>query len=1109
MRRIYTLAVLSLFSIAVMAQMLPDNWTVNSSAFTVEQESTIVNDGLSSVLVTWTSTSNQDFHSDPFDVTADAAFTYTLDVYDNDDAGRVRMSVIWSTGNDYQEVYSVDQDSWQTLTYSGTVPSDVTTAYVKIRFYDVGANWDGDAVVYIDNAVYSEDGGTTNLIANASFEDWSEPVIPEYTIYEIQGQTEDSPYDGVQVLTYGVVTATFSSGYFIQNDVGAWNGLYVYDNVNTPVIGDSLVLVGIVDEYNNKTELTNISSFSLVTSGNELPAALPLTTGEISDEMYEGVYVVVENVMCTSEPDGNNEWGVDDGSGIVLIDDLMYAHASEYGDLYNIAGIVDYSFGDFKIEPRNEDDVEYLGSAIENALADAAANTSMEITPATQTITEGDDAVMNANVVYPSTIDALLVDYYMDAVIDFGTALPNDVDVTVTYSQNGSTPTELGTFIVTSGTTESYLSDILGTPRTLLSGHAGLELDWGITVVGLTAGTYNITMETVTNLDTEFGADDYVLATDDAEIIVGGEIEILSYPENTVICNGEEAEFVIEVDGEEPITYEWFYNSELIPDSDENTIMASEAGEYYCVVSNDFDMVQSETWTLSISIPQVDLGEDATYCQSFNIELDAGEFESYLWNTNEDTQTISPDTSGTFIVDVEDMYGCTASGEVTITFDPEWSFDLPASETLCEGTTVVFEMPMANAWVWSTGEITQSIEVDTAGMVYVTVTQGSCVVVDSVNVEYSANPNPIELGDTIYLCIGDTILISSPTYAPQYLWSTGATSNSIEVTEEGTYSLTIFNNAGCSQYDEVYVEFNDYMVVNIGDSIYSCEGLEVKLSPGLVDSLYWSNETDVDSLVVNTTGWYYVTVVDDLGCEGADSAYVFFNELPEFTLGNDTAFCDGNSLTITAPEAIEYLWSNDEITQSIDVESSGAYTVTITDDNGCQNYDSKVLTVWDNPFVDLGPDKTISEDQTIILGTEPGNASYAWSTGAVTDYIVINGAALGIGEHLISVTVVSGNDCESYDEIVITVIEGVGIQNNLASQISVYPNPATTTLQIEMGSIKDFEILRIMDVNGKFLSESSTLIDVYSIDVEDWQNGMYFIQIVTKSEILNLKFIKE
>jgi hypothetical protein len=60
-----------------------------------------------------------------------------------------------------------------------------------------------------------------------------------------------------------------------------------------------------------------------------------------------------------------------------------------------------------------------------------------------------------------------------------------------------------------------------------------------------------------------------------------------------------------------------------------------------------------------------------------------------------------------------------------------------------------------------------------------------------------------------------------------------------------------------------------------------------------------------------------------------------------------------------------------------------------------------------------------------------------------------------------------------------------------------------------MGSIKDFEILRIMDVNGKFLSESSTLIDVYSIDVEDWQNGMYFIQIVTKSEILNLKFIKE
>jgi hypothetical protein len=1276
MRRFYLFTVMFLLSVGVFAQMLPDNWTIGSSAIAVTQESIIVSDGLYAMSAEWTSTSNQDIDSDPFTVSEGASYSLEVDAHDNDPAGRVRIAIIWNNGTNDYFGYSSDDPDWQLLTQTGTVPAGATEAFVRLRFYDVSGDWDGDANVIIDNVVYTEDGGA-NLVANFSFEDWSEPSYPEYTIYEIQGQLDASPYLGDVVQTTGVVTGTFSTGYFIQDGAGAWNGIYVFDNTNTPAVGDEITIIGEVGEYFNKTQLASISSFTVNSSENILPAPVSLSTIDVNDEMYEGVLVAVSAAICTTEPDGNNEWIANDGSGDILINDLMYDVTPELYGIYNITGIVDYAYGDYKIEPRNDTDIEYLGSELTNALTDAANNTAMTITPETQTIDEGVDAIMNANVVYPATIDALLADYYMDAVIDFGAALPNDVDVTVTYSQNGSTPNELGTFTITETTTEAYLSEIIGAPRTLLSAHAGLELDWGITVTGLVAGTYNITIETVTNTDTEFGTNDFVLANDDAEIIVEASVQdaltdaanntvmtitpetqtidegvdaimnanvvypatvdalladyymdavidfgaalpndvdvtvtysqngstpnelgtftitettteaylseiigaprtllsahagleldwgitvaglvegtyninmqtvtnteidfgtndyilaaddaeiiveesisddivIVDQPMNTVICEGDSVQFIIDANATEALSYEWYYNEEIIEDEEDNFIYAKLEGDYYCVIYNDLDTVITEVFNLSISIPVVELGEDATYCSNFVVVIDAGDFDTFMWNTGAETQTIETDTSGTYMVEVTDIYGCIAEGEITLTFDDEWELDLPNSINLCEGDSFEYTLPDADSWVWSTGENTQSVIIDEPGMIYVTVTQGSCVEEDSIDIISVVNPPEIDLGPDKYLCTGDTIEIASPTYSSQYRWhfnndSLIGTGNSIEVTIEGLYSLTVLNGAGCSQYDEINVYYNDFLIVNIGDSVYSCDGQEIKLSPGEVDSLVWDNGTEVDSLIVNTTGWYYVTVVDDLGCEGTDSAYVFFHELPEVNLGNDTAFCAGNILEISAPDAEMYAWNTEDSTQTIEVSEGGSYTVTITDINGCQNYDSKVLTVWDNPFIDLGPDKVITEDQTIVLGAEPGHPSYVWSTGETSEFIVVNGLEFGIGEHLISVTVISENDCENYDEVLITVIEGVGISTNITDAIKLYPNPANKIVNIELDTIDDFVGIEVINIEGKIIYENNQYTDVLELNIENWQEGLYFVRIVTENEIGILKFVK-
>jgi len=183
----------------------------------------------------------------------------------------------------------------------------------------------------------------------------------EVTIYEIQGQQDHSPYEGQTVKTQGIVTAMFGSSYFIQDGEGEWNGVYVYASSNI-VVGDEIELTAEVDEYYDLTELKNISSFTILSSGNALPAASWLSTEEINDEAYEGVLVKVENAICTNDNLGYGEWELDDGSGSCRVDDLGVVYTPVVGLSYTVTGPLHYSFDFYKIEPRDEDDIVIMES---------------------------------------------------------------------------------------------------------------------------------------------------------------------------------------------------------------------------------------------------------------------------------------------------------------------------------------------------------------------------------------------------------------------------------------------------------------------------------------------------------------------------------------------------------------------------------------------------------------------------------------------------------------------------------------------------------------------------------------------------------------------------
>ena len=238
---------------------------------------------------------------------------------------------------------------------------DITTQNHTLRRKDTIEAGDADATDAFDPTAewdgYAEDtfdGLGTHSISGAS----------DYTpIYDIQYTTDpigDSPFNGQTVTTQGIVTAVYYGGerVWIQDGVGAWNGLYLYSPNPVPAVGDRIEVTGPIEEYFNLTEL-NGGAVSILSSGNPLPAPSVVTTFDVNQEMWESVFVRVENVTVTNPDLGSGEWQVDDNSGPTVIDDMgEYTYVPVLADeLDYVQGPLNYSYSAFKIEPRDDGDI--------------------------------------------------------------------------------------------------------------------------------------------------------------------------------------------------------------------------------------------------------------------------------------------------------------------------------------------------------------------------------------------------------------------------------------------------------------------------------------------------------------------------------------------------------------------------------------------------------------------------------------------------------------------------------------------------------------------------------------------------------------------------------
>jgi hypothetical protein len=350
-------------------------------------------------------------------------------------------------------------------------------------------------------------------------------------------------------------------------------------------------------------------------------------------------------------------------------------------------------------------------------------------------------------------------------------------------------------------------------------------------------------------------------------------------------------------------------------------------------------------------------------------------------------------------------YHCDSTTILTLHVNP--TYNIAISDTICWGESIIFDEDTLT----ETGVYTQTLH-----------TVNGCDSVITLTLIVNPSPMPVIYGDN-EICNGDTTTLTAIGGSDcSYVWSNGGDSYSINVSESGSYTVTVTNEYSCSATADFRIIVDTLPNVSVNAVTPICNGQMATLTATGASNYTWDNGLGVgnDKLVSPTaTTNYSVTGTDDNGCSNTSQVTVAVNQLPNVSVNPVTPICCLQNATLTATEATNYIWSTGDSVATISVSPSATttYSVTGTDDNGCQNTADVTVVVNPLPIVTINVVNPICSGQNATLTAMGGN-TYTWDNG------------LGIGNDKqvsptattnYSVTGTDGNGCQNTAEVTVTV----------------------------------------------------------------------------------------
>jgi gliding motility-associated-like protein len=260
--------------------------------------------------------------------------------------------------------------------------------------------------------------------------------------------------------------------------------------------------------------------------------------------------------------------------------------------------------------------------------------------------------------------------------------------------------------------------------------------------------------------------------------------------------------------------------------------------------------------------PDVHLGGTILQCGGSQVILDAkNPGMKYQWNTGDTTQQLKITQSGKYWVTVTNG-SCTGADTANVTYVSAEDARLPFSDTVvCIGKKLKLSKHLAGAkLLWSTGDTSSTIYVTKSGAYVLKVSIGQCEIYDTVIV-FFVPPPIVKLPNDTILCEGDWFTLDAGNKNAKYIWSTGETTQQIQVSKGGKYWVTVIGSSQCIASDTINIRHckaNIYVPSafspnkdNLNDN-FAPKGTDI-ISGHMVITNRWGEKIfETDDLV---TGW--------------------------------------------------------------------------------------------------------------------------------------------------------------------------------------------------------------------------------------------------------------
>jgi hypothetical protein len=541
------------------------------------------------------------------------------------------------------------------------------------------------------------------------------------------------------------------------------------------------------------------------------------------------------------------------------------------------------------------------------------------------------------------------------------------------------------------------------------------------------------------------------------------------------------------------------------------SITVNTAGNYFVTNTNSCGSVNSNTINVIVNSPPtaatISAGGATTFCAGNSVTL-SGNNNSGTWSNGATTTTINVNTSGNYYVTNSNNCGTVNSNAIAVTVNPlptAATITANGSTTICTGSSVTLSGNNSGG-TWSNGATTASITVTTAGNYFVT-SSNSCGSVNSntINVVVSSGPtaSTISAAGATTFCEGNSVTLNGNNGG---IWSTGANTNSINVITSGDYYVTNTDACGSVTSNHIIITVNPLPVaatISSNGPSSICSGNAVELI-GNIDGT-WSNGANTPSITVSIAGNYFVTNTNGCGSVNSNTITVSIDSLPiaaNISAFGATTICAGNTVILSGN--INGIWSNGDNSPAIVVSTSGTYYVTNT--NGCGNSVSNQITVTVLPAVTT---PTITQ-VGYTLETLSGYNSYQWfyNNFPIPNEINITLTPNSSGDYY--VLVVDSNGCQSQSAIYNFVYVGEYEIADAAS-ILLMPNPANSYILLKSNNSLNIEgNLKVWSLNGQVLYEKQIAnTKQISLNIEQWANGMYIVELIGQEVNLRYRLIKQ